>query len=104
MGHFTHPCQNDIVLKVDLEEEVPYFNAPIYTEDKNQIGKIDEIFGPIRDYFVSVKLSDNIKSKSFSKNDKVRAGISKKVIFPNMLCGIVTLINRRFIQNLLIAG
>lgn len=72
LGHFAHTCQNDIVLKVDLPEDVPYFNAPIYTEDKNQIGKIDEIFGPIRDYYVSVKLADNIKGRSFNKNDKVK--------------------------------
>lgn len=58
-------------MKVDLEEEVPYFNAPIFTEDKNQIGKIDEIFGPIRNYYVSVKLGENIKARSFNGNDKV---------------------------------
>lgn len=71
IGHYSHACQDDLVLKVDLNEEVPYFNAPIYTEDKNQIGKIDEIFGPIKDYFVSVKLSENIKAKNFRLKDKV---------------------------------
>uniref|UniRef100_T1HC83 H/ACA ribonucleoprotein complex subunit n=3 Tax=Rhodnius TaxID=13248 RepID=T1HC83_RHOPR len=70
IGHYSHACQDDLVLKVDLNEEVPYFNAPIYTEDKNQIGKIDEIFGPIKDYFVSVKLSENIKAKNFRLKDK----------------------------------
>ena len=28
-------------------EKVPYFNAPVYLENKTQIGKVDEIFGQI---------------------------------------------------------
>lgn len=49
LGFFTHPCEDDLVLKC-TNEKVPYFNAPIYLENKQQIGKVDEIFGPIRDY------------------------------------------------------
>lgn len=59
-----------MVAKVDIEQ-VPYFNAPIYTENKQQIGKIDEIFGNIRDYYVSIKLTENIKASSFEKDTKV---------------------------------
>ena len=46
----THPCVDDLVCKATLREKVPYFNAPIYLENKQQIGKVDEIFGPILDY------------------------------------------------------
>lgn len=28
-------------------EQVPYFNAPIYLENKTQIGKVEEILGQI---------------------------------------------------------
>ena len=59
------------MLKVQTEDVVPYFNAPIYTKDKNQIGKIDEIFGPIKDYYVSIKLGENLKAKSFKEKDEV---------------------------------
>ena len=48
-GFLTHPCENDLVLKSTIEK-VPYFNAPIFLENKEPIGKVDEIFGPIRDY------------------------------------------------------
>ena len=65
LGKLSHTCQEDLVLKAGLGD-VPYFNAPIYLENKQQIGKIDEIFGPIREYHVSVKLSDNVKAKSFA--------------------------------------
>lgn len=52
-------------------EDVPYFNAPIYLENKERIGKIDEIFGPIRDYSVTVKLSENMNAKSFKSRQKL---------------------------------
>ena len=29
---------------------MPYFNAPIYKKDKTQIGKVEEIMGPIHKY------------------------------------------------------
>lgn len=73
--HFEWTVQNDLVAKVDIED-VPYFNAPIYTEEKQQIGKIDEIFGNIRDYYVSIKLSENIKASSFEKATKVIKNVS----------------------------
>ena len=46
----THTCEDDLVCKASMREKVPYFNAPIYLENKQQIGKVDEIFGPILDY------------------------------------------------------
>ncbi|EFN88317.1 H/ACA ribonucleoprotein complex subunit 1 [Harpegnathos saltator] len=67
LGHFTWSVHDELVVKADIEQ-VPFFNAPIYTENKQQIGKIDEIFGNIRDYYVSVKLSDNVKASSFQKD------------------------------------
>jgi len=77
-GHYIHPCQDDLVLKVDIED-VPFFNAPIYLENKQQIGKIDEIFGNIRDYYVSVRPSDEVKAKSFKVNDKVIKSFEAKL-------------------------
>ena len=49
IGEFVHPCESDLVLKC-TNEMVPYFNAPIYLENKQQIGKVDEIFGPITEF------------------------------------------------------
>lgn len=80
LGKFEWTVQDDLVAKVDIEQ-VPYFNAPIFTENKQQIGKIDEIFGNIRDYYVSIKLSDNIKASSFEKHAKVFQKISSYEIF-----------------------
>ena len=49
VGYYLHPCENDLVVKC-TNESVPYFNAPIYLENKSQIGKVDEIFGPMTDF------------------------------------------------------
>ncbi|CAH2300757.1 H ACA ribonucleo complex subunit 1 [Pelobates cultripes] len=38
--------------------------------NKEQIGKVDEIFGQLRDFYFSVKLSDNMKASSFKKLQK----------------------------------
>lgn len=70
MGNLMHPCEDLLVIESSKKDEVPFFNAPIYLQNKEQIGKVDEIFGPVRDYYFSVKLSENIKATSFKKNDK----------------------------------
>ena len=56
MGQCLHPCEGDLVCK-SIIEKVPYFNAPIYLENKSQIGKVDEIFGPMQDYVSFLALS-----------------------------------------------
>lgn len=45
---FVHACEGDAVTKL-THEKIPYFNAPIYLQNKTQIGKVDEIFGPINE-------------------------------------------------------
>ena len=45
---FLHACEGDAVTKL-TNEKVPYFNAPIYLQNMTQIGKVDEIFGPINE-------------------------------------------------------
>ncbi|XP_023975031.2 H/ACA ribonucleoprotein complex subunit 1 [Physeter macrocephalus] len=71
LGEFLHPCEDDIVCKCTTDEnKVPYFNAPVYLENKEQIGKVDEIFGQLRDFYFSVKLSENMKASSFKKLQK----------------------------------
>ena len=49
VGNYLHPCETDLVVKC-TNDMVPYFNAPIFLENKSQIGKVDEIFGPMTDF------------------------------------------------------
>ncbi|TPP61090.1 H/ACA ribonucleoprotein complex subunit [Fasciola gigantica] len=69
VGTYHHSCQEDIVCKL-TNEKIPHFNAFVYLENKEEVGKVDEIFGPIKDAYFSVKLNDSIKSKSFKEGLK----------------------------------
>jgi len=46
MGTFLHPAKEFIVCQ-STNQKIPKFNTPIYLENKTQIGKVDEVFGPI---------------------------------------------------------
>lgn len=69
-GHFLHAAEEFLVIKSDIQD-VPYFNAPLYLENKEAVGKVDEIFGGIRDYMVSVAVNDKFQTGSFSANQKL---------------------------------
>ncbi|CAG8767851.1 14808_t:CDS:2, partial [Dentiscutata heterogama] len=46
MGTFLHACEGDMVC-LSTNKKIPYFNATIYLENKQSIGKVDEILGPM---------------------------------------------------------
>ncbi|XP_030507271.2 putative H/ACA ribonucleoprotein complex subunit 1-like protein 1 [Cannabis sativa] len=66
---FLHACEGDAVTKL-TQEKIPYFNAPIYLQNKTQIGKVDEIFGPINESYFSVKMMEGVVATSYSSGDK----------------------------------
>jgi H/ACA ribonucleoprotein complex subunit 1 len=49
----------------------PFFNAPIFLQNKSQIGKVDEILGPVNEVYFSVKMGEGMVANSFKKGDKV---------------------------------
>lgn len=69
MGSFMHPCEGDIVCR-SINVKIPYFNAPIYLENKKQIGKVDEILGPLNEVFFTIKPSEGVQATSFKDGDK----------------------------------
>ncbi|KAG2242669.1 hypothetical protein Bca4012_069308 [Brassica carinata] len=66
---FVHACEGDAVTKLS-QEKIPYFNAPIYLENKTQIGKVDEIFGAINESLFSIKMMEGIVATSYAPGDK----------------------------------
>uniref|UniRef100_A0A8R1DM93 H/ACA ribonucleoprotein complex subunit n=1 Tax=Caenorhabditis japonica TaxID=281687 RepID=A0A8R1DM93_CAEJA len=70
VGAFSHACQNDIVCN-NTSGKIPYFNAPIYFENKEQVGKIDEIFGSPGENGFSVTLSQGVKAASFKAGSQL---------------------------------
>jgi hypothetical protein len=49
MGTFMHAVEDEMLCSSLMPDKVPYFNAPIYLQNKSQIGKVDEILGPINE-------------------------------------------------------
>ena len=76
MGELMHPCEGELVCK-SINPKIPYFNAPIFLENKSQIGKVDEILGPLNEVYFTVKLQDGVQATSFKTNDKVYIGTDK---------------------------
>jgi len=70
MGIFQHSCEGDLVVK-STNDKVPYFNAPIYLENKRDVGKVDEIFGTIQELLFSVKPATGMEATSFKAGDKL---------------------------------
>ena len=49
---------------------MPYFNGPIFLENKTQVGKVEEIFGPINASMFTIKMAEGVVASSYSKGDK----------------------------------
>ena len=71
LGTFIHPAGDLLVLKLEYKD-IPYPNAPVLF-NKKQIGKIDEVFGPVDDVYVAVKLDASQKAADFAVKSKFEA-------------------------------
>lgn len=76
MGQFVHECEGDMFCE-STNVKIPYFNAPIYLENKSPIGKVDEVLGPINKVFFTIKPQQGIQAGAFSKGTKVYIGGDK---------------------------
>ncbi|MCJ1402039.1 H/ACA snoRNP pseudouridylase subunit [Xylographa trunciseda] len=76
MGSFVHACGGEMVCE-SVNPKIPYFNAPIYLENKTAIGKVDEILGPINQLYFTIKPQEGIVATSFKSGDKFYIGGDK---------------------------
>ncbi|PCH39568.1 Gar1-domain-containing protein, partial [Wolfiporia cocos MD-104 SS10] len=77
MGSFLHAVEDEMLCQSTMPDKVPYFNAPIYLQNKSAIGRVDEILGPINEVYFSVKMDPGMVANSFKKGDKVYIGGDK---------------------------
>ncbi|KAL8270315.1 hypothetical protein Esti_005750 [Eimeria stiedai] len=63
-GEVMHEVESQLLVRGSLEQLVPYFNGRIFLENKEEVGKVDEILGPINEMYFSVKLNEGIKASS----------------------------------------
>lgn len=74
-----HAVESQMFCSSSLQSQVPHFNAPIYLSSKEpsssaapiQVGKLDEILGPINDVYFSITMLDGMVATSFKPGDKV---------------------------------
>ncbi|WVQ73072.1 H/ACA ribonucleoprotein complex subunit 1 [Cryptococcus sp. DSM 104548] len=71
IGSFQHDVESEMLCSLVTPTKIPYFNAPIYLQNKTQIGKVDEILGPINEVYFTVKMDAGMLASSFKKDDKV---------------------------------
>ena len=71
-----HECEGEMVCR-STNPKIPYFNAPVYLENKTQIGKVEEILGPMNEVFFTVKLMEGMVASSFRATDRVFIGGDK---------------------------
>ena len=57
------------------------------SDSKFQVGKVDEIFGTLRDFFVSIKLQGDVKAKSFEKDQMLYIDPAKLLPLQRFLPG-----------------
>lgn len=48
-GEVLHEVEQQLLVKGVLQQQVPYFNGRVFLENKAEIGKVDEILGPINE-------------------------------------------------------
>lgn len=84
LGTAMHTCEDQLIVKC-THTRVPQFNARIFLENKEQIGTLDEIFGPINDYMFSVKMSEGMKADSFKEGSVVHIDPAKTLDFSRFL-------------------
>lgn len=76
LGSFMHACENEMVCE-STNVKIPYFNAPIFLQNKTPIGKVDEILGPMNQVYFTIKPQEGIISTSFKAGDKFYIGGDK---------------------------
>ncbi|KAL7712033.1 H/ACA ribonucleoprotein complex subunit [Entamoeba marina] len=70
-GKYIHAAENTMVFKSTSTEQYPAFNAPVLNANKQEIGKVGEVFGPLNDYYFSVVPTEGVKASSFQPDEQI---------------------------------
>ena len=82
IGEYMHSCDNLIICKL-ASRNIPYPGSPVLV-NKEQIGKIDEIFGEFTDPHISIELT-NKEDKELHKKGIRFQGYKEKFMFRERL-------------------
>ncbi|KAK6069190.1 h aca ribonucleoprotein complex subunit 1 [Seiridium cupressi] len=76
IGSFMHATEGEMVCE-STNPKIPHFGAHIFLENKTQVGRIEEVLGPINNVYFSIKPSEGIQATSFKPGDKFFIGSEK---------------------------
>ncbi|EFX03371.1 snornp protein [Grosmannia clavigera kw1407] len=85
MGSFMHACEGEMVCKSVNAAKIPQFNAFVFLENKTNIGKVDEILGPINQVYFTIKPSEGIQATSFKSGDRFYLSSDKLLPFERFM-------------------
>lgn len=72
MCEFSHACEGMLICHV-TGSNVPLLMRSIYLQNKNKIGKVDDVFGPMSKPGLAIKPDEGVKAESFKAGDKLYA-------------------------------
>lgn len=72
LGEFMHSTTTQLVYRATIHTDVPMFHQVIMSSKTNgqELGRIDEIFGPTGNYLFSVTPNEGVNVNSVKKGDK----------------------------------
>ncbi|CAK7199806.1 H/ACA snoRNP pseudouridylase subunit [Sporothrix eucalyptigena] len=85
MGAFVHACEGEMVCKSVNASKIPQFNAFVFLENKTNVGKVDEVLGPINQVYFTIKPSEGIQATSFKAGDKFYLSSDKLLPFERFI-------------------
>ena len=72
VAEFSHACEGMLICNV-IGGNVPLLMRSIYLQNKNKIGKVDDVFGTMGKPGLAIKPDEGIKAESFKAGDKLYA-------------------------------
>ncbi len=85
MGSFLHACEGEMVCKSVNAAKIPQFNAFVFLENKTNVGKVDEVLGPINQVYFTIKPSEGIQASSFKAGDRFFLSSDKLLPFERFI-------------------
>lgn len=67
---FSHACEGMLICHV-AGDNVPLLMRNIYLQNKNKIGKVDDVFGVMSKSGIAIKPDEGVKAESFKAGDAV---------------------------------
>lgn len=80
VGEVMNACEGNQLLCKATVQKVPWFSKPVSLEGGGEIGRIDEILGPVTQHMFSVKTNDGVNPDSIKAGTKVYMG--SNFLFP----------------------